>query len=91
MTQKKCFSTVYQFWKQKYINQNGSGLVVKIVKCSHKVPGSIPSKTFFSEKLIRPAKKGGIRVRSDCLTFIYIKMGHLNYLYVGQRLLLHTI
>jgi len=45
---KKCFSTVYQLWKQQYINQNGSGLVVKIVKCSHMVPTSIPCKTFFS-------------------------------------------
>ena len=45
---KKCFSTVYQFWKQKYINQNGSGLVVKIVKCSHLVLVSIPFKSLFS-------------------------------------------
>jgi len=31
---KKGFSTVYQFWKQQFFNQNESGLVVKVVKYS---------------------------------------------------------
>jgi len=34
---KNYFSTIYQFWKQQYFNQNGSGLVVKLVKCSHMI------------------------------------------------------
>jgi len=58
VTLKKCFSTVYEFWKQKYINQNGSGLVVKIVKCSRMVPDSIPCKTFFFIKFIQTSQKG---------------------------------
>jgi hypothetical protein len=55
---KKCFSTVYQFWKQQYFNQKGSGLVVRLVKCSQMVHGSNPWKTFFFIKIIQTRQKG---------------------------------
>jgi len=53
---------VYQFWKQKYINQNGSGLVVKIVKCSHMIPDSILAKPFFHQIYSDPPKRMGLRL-----------------------------
>jgi len=57
VTLKKYFSSVYQFWKQQYINQNGSGLVVKIVKCSQMIPDSIPTKPFFHKIYSDPPKR----------------------------------
>jgi len=44
---KKYFCTVYQIWKQQYFNKKGSGLVVRLVKCSQIVRGLNPWKTFF--------------------------------------------
>jgi len=52
------FSTVYQFWKQQYFNQNGSDLVVKDVICSYMVLGSNSWKNLFSQKKYLTRQKG---------------------------------
>jgi len=44
---KKTLVPYINFWKQQYFNQNGSGLVVKDVKCYHMVLGLNLWKTFF--------------------------------------------